>query len=465
MTSLSPAILSVIAPFAVLFSRPVWKNALTLIIGTILCRGKRTVCAALRIMGLSNETSFAKYHHVLNRVEWSPLLAAKILLGMLVSMIGSGNPLVMFIDETLERRKGAKIKAKGYYRDAVRSSKKIVVKSSGLKWLSLAISWRFPFSKRHLALPFMTVLEPSIKSDKIANKRHKTTLKWTIQMLMQVVRWLKNTPIILVGDGGFACGELAWRCLKLKICLITRLKINARLYDFPPEDKPGKRGRKKAKGAKLFSFKEMVGMPDLGWKDIIVEGYEKKKKRLKYISNVSLWGGDGFPPLPIRWVLVLDPEGELDPVPLMSTDLTISPEKIITFYIQRWNLEVTFEEVREHLGVETQRQWSDKAIARTTPILLSLYTIVCLIANRLQTERPIDVAQTAWYEKHDATFSDLVKAVRKILWKDNLIFRKHVSESFRENNKGLDEVIRGESDKIAPEMGWIGLLIEHLAAA
>ena len=206
-------------------------------------------------------------------------------------------------------------------------------------------------------------------------------------------------------------------------------------------------------------------MPDLGWKDIIVEGYEKKKKRLKYISNVSLWGGDGFPPLPIRWVLVLDPEGELDPVPLMSTDLTISPEKIITFYIQRWNLEVTFEEVREHLGVETQRQWSDKAIARTTPILLSLYTIVCLIANRLQTERPIDVAQTAWYEKHDATFSDLLKAVRKILWKDNLIFRKHVSESFRENNKGLDEVIRGGSDKIAPEMGWIGLLIEHLAAA
>ena len=111
MTSLSPAILSVIAPFAVLFSRPVWKNALTLIIGAILCRGKRTVCAALRIMGLSNETSFAKYHHVLNRVEWSPLLAAKILLGMLVSMIGSGNPLVMFINETLERRKGAKIKA------------------------------------------------------------------------------------------------------------------------------------------------------------------------------------------------------------------------------------------------------------------------------------------------------------------------------------------------------------------
>jgi len=379
-------------------------------------------------------------------------------------MAGGGNPLVFFIDETLERRKGPKIKAKGYYRDAVRSSKKVVVKTSGLKWLTLAVSWRFPFSERFFALPFMTVLEPSAKSDIVAKRRHKTTLQWTIQMLIQVVRWLKNTPVILVGDGGFACGALAWRCLKLKITLITRLKMNACLYDFPSADEPSKRGRKKTKGARLYSFKEMIEMPDLGWTEIVIEGYGQKKKKLKYISNVSLWGADGFLPVPIKWVLVIDPDGELDPVPLMSTDLTISSEKIIMLYIRRWNLEVTFEEVREHLGVETQRQWSDKAIARTTPILMGLYTIVCLICNRLQQECPIEVAQTAWYEKKDAAFSDLLKAVRKILWKDNLIFRKHIFESFQRNNKGLDEVI-GQGDKISQESSWIRVLIEHLAAA
>lgn len=465
MQFLSPAILSVLSPFSILFSRPVWSNALILLVGCILCRGKRTVCAALRIMGLSNESAFAKYHHVLNRVQWSPLHASKILLLMLVSMIGTENPLVMFIDETLERRKGSKIKAKGYYRDAVRSSRKCVVKSSGLKWLSLAVSWRFPFSARFFALPFMTVLEPSKKCDLLANRRHKTTLEWTIQMLIQVTRWLKNTPIILVGDGGFACGKLAWRCLKLKICLISRLKMNARLYDIPPAETCKRRGRRKIKGTKLYSFKEMVIMPDLGWKEIIIEGYGKQMKRVKYISNVSLWGGDGFLPVPIRWVLVVDPEGELDPLPLMSTDINLSPEKIIGLYVQRWNLEVTFEEVREHLGVETQRQWSDKAIARTTPILLNLYTIVCLIANRLQEERPIEVAQTAWYEKTDATFSDLLKAVRKILWKDNLFFRKHDFEAFRENNKGLDEVIGMKDGEMGSECSWIRILIEHLAAA
>lgn len=464
MPSLSPVIISFIAPFTILFSRPVWNNALTLFIGALLCKGKRTVCAALRVMGLSNETAFAKYHHVLNRVEWSLLSASRILLNLIVSMTGGKIPLVFFIDETLERRKGPMIKAKGYYRDAVRSSKKTIVKSSGLKWLTLAASWRFPFSERYFALPFMTVLEPSAKSDKIAKKRHKTTLQWTIQMLIQVVRWLKNTSIILVGDGGFACGELAWRCLKLRISLITRLKMNACLYDFPPLEAPGKRGRKKTRGAKLFSFKEMIGMPDLGWKEIIVEGYGQKRKRLKYISNVTLWGADGFHPVPIKWVLVVDPEGELDPVPLMCTDLAMSPEEIISLYIRRWNLEVTFEEVREHLGVETQRQWSDKAIARTTPILMGLYTIVCLICNRMHEESPIEVVQTAWYEKSDATFSDLLKTVRKILWKDNLISRKYIFESFLENNKGLDEVI-GEENGISPESSWIRVLIECLAAA
>jgi DDE superfamily endonuclease len=409
MPSLSPAILSIIAPFAILFSKPVWNNALTLFIGAILCRGKRTICAILRVMGLSYDVNFSKYHHVLNRVDWSTLSAARILLNSLVNLAGKENPLVFFIDETLERRKGAKIKAKGYYRDAVRSSKNVVIKSSGLKWLTLAMSWRFPFSGRYFALPFMTVLEPSAKSDKLAKRRHKTTLQWTIQMLIQIVRWLKNTPIILVGDGGFACGELAWRCLKLKISLITRLKMNAALYDFPPLDVPGKRGRKKTKGARLFSFRDMIGMPELGWTEIVVEGYGQKRKKLKYISNVSLWGADGFFPVPIRWVLTVDPEGELDSLPLMSTDLHLSPEKIVALYFRRWQIEVTFEEVREHLGVETQRQWSDKAIARTTPILMGLYTIVCLICNRLQEEQPIEVAQTAWYEKNDATFSDLLK--------------------------------------------------------
>lgn len=466
MPSLSRHILPFLLPFSVLFSQPVWENALTLLMGAILCRGKRTVCAALRVMGLSNDVCFAKYHHVLNRVSWPPLKGAQILFKMIISVLSPG-PFTLFIDETLERRKGPKIKAKGYYRDAVRSSKSITVKTSGLKWLVLSISLKLPFSARHFALPFMTTLEPSKKADLKACRRHKTTLDWTRQMLMQVIRWIGSTPFILVGDGGFASGDLAWFCLKHRICLITRLKMNSRLYDFPVEESAKRRGRKKTKGAKLFSFREMLQIPDLNWQEAVIPCYGGRGKRLRYTWHTSLWGVDGFHPVPIKWVLVRDPEGELDPIPLMSTDVTLSAERIIELYIQRWNLEVTFEEVREHLGVETQRQWSDKAIARTTPILMGLYTIVCLIANRIHEDEQIDVEQTAWYVKTEATFSDLLKSVRKALWMDNLISRKGIMERFRKKTieqQGIAWQI-DESSDVFQERFWIRELVEHLAAA
>lgn len=204
--------------------------------------------------------------------------------------------------------------------------------------------------------------------------------------------------------------------------------MNACIYNFPEEAPACKRGRKPKKGVRLISFKEMLKMEDLPWKEMEIAGYDGKERRMKYLTTTSLWGADGFHPVPIRWVLVADPTGEMDPLPLMSTDVTLTAVKIIELYIDRWGLEVTFEESREHLGVETQRQWSDKAIARTTPILLALYTMVCLIGHRLNEETPLLAEKAAWYDKEKVTFSDLLKAVRTVLWKDNLFFRKEFAD-------------------------------------
>ena len=123
-------------------------------------------------------------------------------------------------------------------------------------------------------------------------------------------------------------------------------------------------------------------------------------------------------------VLVVDPNGKMDPMPLMSTNPLLTPEQMIELYVDRWGLEVTFEETREHLGIETQRQWSDKAISRSTPILMGLYSLVCLMGNRLDQEKVLKVEETAWYHKKHATFSDMLRAVRMVIWKDNLILRK-----------------------------------------
>ena len=423
--SLSPVILTFIAPFAILFSKTNWKVAQTLLLGSIMCRSKRTVCGILRSLGLQNEKGFSKYHRVLNQVGWSSLHAAQILLNMLLKLISSGSRPKIFIDETLERRKGKQIKAKGYYRDAVRSSKSITVKTCGLKWLVMAISIRFPFAKRAFALPFLTVLQPSKKCDKENKKRHKTTLQWTCQMVKQLIRWLPNIPFILVGDGGFASGSLAWLCLKNNIALVSRLKMNARLFAFPEEIK-GKKGRKSKKGSRLCSFKAMLEMGNLIWNEVEIIGYGGEKKKVRYITNTALWGVEGCDPVPIRWVLIVDPEGKLAPLPLMSTDVSLSAIEILEMYIERWGIEVTFEETREHLGVETQRQWSNLAIQRTTPVLMATYSLVTLIANQMHGTQEMEKENTAWYQKKCSTFSDMLKAVRKQLWIDSSICRKMV---------------------------------------
>lgn len=432
MSSLSPGILSVLLPFSVLFSKPSWKKALILVCGTLLCMGKRTVCSALRAMGLNNETAFSKYHQLLNRTEWSSLKAAKILFFMLLTLVRG--PVVLLIDETLERRKGKKIKAKGYYRDAVRSSKSQVVKTSGLKWLVMALSVRLPFIPRALALPFLSVLQYSKKCDAQCKRRHKTTLKWSGQMIRQIRKWVGQTKqIILVGDGGFAAGQLASDCIHLGVSLVSRLKMNAALFAFPPLSQTGKRGRKPLKGHRLKNFKQILELTNLSWQEKEIVGYSGVKRVVRFLSMTCMWGADGSTPIAIRWVLVVDPTGVMDPLPLMSTDLLIAPEKIIELYIDRWSLEVTFEESREHLGIETQRQWSDKAIARSTPILLGLYSVVLMMGQRLHQENLLQVGKTAWYPKKHVTFSDILRVVRMEIWRENLISRKAKTDASWEN--------------------------------
>jgi hypothetical protein len=428
--SLSSPIVAVLYPFRVLFSKTsnsAWHCALILLMGAILCRGKRTVTGVLRAIGLGHDSGFSKYHRVLNSLEWSAKEGSQILLKLLLTISGQERPVIL-IDETLERRKGKKIRAKGYYRDAVRSSRSKPVNTTGLKWLVMALSFRFSFAKRAFALPFFTVLEPSERCMKKQGRRHKTTLDWSIQMVKQLVFWAPKIPFILVGDGGFACAKLAWTCLKYDIALVSRLKMNARIYDFPEEVPAGRRGRKPKKGERLITFKEMIGREDLGWEAAYIVGYDGNRKKIKYLTNTSLWGTDSFGPVPIRWVLVVDPTGEMDPLPLMSTDVSLTAIRIIELYVDRWGLEVTFFETREHLGVETQKQWSDKAIARTTPVLLSIYTMVCLIGHHLNEDSPIIPEKAAWYEKKVVTFSDILKKVRETLWMDNLFFWKDFSD-------------------------------------
>jgi hypothetical protein len=428
MPILPPEIIQAIRPFAQVFSERVWDWAQVLLVGAILAPGKRTVTAALRVMGLKDEKQYQNYHRVLNRAKWSSLQASRILLGILVSvLVNVGVPVVVAADETLERRWGPKIKEKGIFRDAVRSSKRYTVYSSGLRWVSMMLlvsvpctcrTGQVPWSQRTQALPFLTVLAPGEKTNVANGKRHKTSIDWIGQMIGAVRRWLPKKMLVLVTDGGLTAVKLGLRCARYAnpVTYVSRLRLDAVLHDPPGPQPQGKRGPKPKKGKRQPALKTVLLDPSTQWTKCEIDWYGGQRRIIEIATGTALWYTPGYDPLPIRWVLVRDPLAEFEPTAFFATNQAAAPLQILAWFIMRWNVEVTFEEARAHLGVETQRQWSDLAITRTTPALLGLFSLVTVLAHRLTENRPFPVRSAAWYVKTEPTFSDAIALVRRHLW-------------------------------------------------
>src|SRR3990172_276189 len=236
MLTLPPVIMKLLNPFVPVFDKRTWEKVQVLVAGAVLSPGKRTVSSALRVLGLDDRLDFGKYHQVLNRAVWSPLEVSKILLQLVVRRLCGGGPVVMGIDEHIERRRGKKIKAKGIYRDAARSSDSHFVKASGLRWISLMVLCWIPWANRTWALPVLTALAPSERYHEHRGKPHKVITDWARQMIKQVRRWLPDTPLVVVGDSTYAVLDLLHACQTLlnPVTVIARLRLDAALYEPAP---------------------------------------------------------------------------------------------------------------------------------------------------------------------------------------------------------------------------------------
>jgi hypothetical protein len=411
-----PVLVSLMAAFRSLFTAPVWDHVLVLVTGAILTPGKRTVSAVLRIMGLSQAADFALYHHVLSQAHWDSRAVARKLLSLILERFLSDGPVIIGIDDTIERRWGKKIAARGIYRDPVRSSHGHFVKASGLRWLSFMAMVPLPFANRRWALPFLTILAPSQRYNETHHHRHKRLADWARQGILQIKRWLPNRLIVIVADSTFAAIELI-AAVRRHVCFVTRLRLDANLFEPPPPRRPGQRGRSPKKGRKLPKLAQVLANPATVWTSIMMsQWYGGKRCQLDFATATAIWYHHGLPPLPIRWVLVRDPAGIRKPQAFLCTDLNATPAAILGWYVHRWSIETTFQETREHLGVETQRQWSDRAIARTTPALLGLFSLITLWAAEAKATFTLNVTTAAWYAKQQPTFSDAIATVRRVLW-------------------------------------------------
>jgi hypothetical protein len=369
-------------------------------------------------MGLADSKHFTNYHRVLNRARWSPWILSKLLLGLIIRLfVPTGTSLILVIDDTLERRRGRKIKYKGWFRGPIRSTVKHVSKSLGIRWLCLAVLVPVPWSQRWWALPFMTVPALGPKTSAKLKKRHRTLVGWAMMMIGKVRHWQPEREIVLVGGGSYAAVVLIQRCQRLKqpVKLVSRLRLDACLHDFPGPRPKGKRGPTPKKGTRQPSLAARLTDPKTRWQTLKIPWYGGGEKEVDMVTGVSLWYRHGLDPVPIRWVLLRCPEGSFKPEAFFCSDTHVSARHIIIWFIARWNIEVTFEELRAHLGFETQRQWSDKAIERTTPCLFGIFSLVVLMAKVLYSDS-LPIRRASWYPKKEATFSDALAAVRSHLW-------------------------------------------------
>jgi len=414
--SLSPESLLLLQPFTEVFTRPTLCHMRTLMYGTVLASGRRTVATALRAMGRGDERHFTTYHRVLNRAVWSPFPLSRILLGLLImTFLAPDAPLILLIDGTLERRWGRRIAYKGRFHDAVRSQSGHVVTSEGIHWVCLMLLVAVPWCQRRWALPVVSVPTLTPATSAKLGKRHRTTIQAAQLLIALVRRWVPEREIILVGDGGFAAASLGHTCRRLRVRFVSRLLLTAQLYDPVPPQHKGKPGVKPKKGPRQLKLTQRLTNRATSWLSQEIPWYAGQQLKMDLLTGTALWHRDGEDPLPIRWVLLRDPSGKRSPFALFCTDSTVPMLQIITWYVSRWTIEVTFEEVRTHLGLETQRQWSTRAIARTTPCLLGLFSFVVLLAHALHPDY-LPTRQAAWYPKAEPTFVDALAAVRRHLW-------------------------------------------------
>src|SRR3954454_17041862 len=307
-------LLPILETFRPEFTPRTWARVVTLILGSILARGRRTVAAALRQMGLQADPHFSSYHQVFNRAAWSHRkVARRLLSAVIAAFVPEGVGLTFAIDETLERRWGKKIRIRGHYRDPLASSKERSVSASGIRWIVLALVVTVPWAKRPWALPILSLPAPTPKVSLKLGRRHKTVAERARQMVACLRRWLPMADLTVVGDSAYSVIELGLASRRRAVRLIAPLRADARRFNPAPERVPGTVGRPRVAGDRLPNLAVVLAAPRTAWSAVAVRWYDGADRALETAGGTALWYHNGFEPLPIRWVLVRDPAGRLEP--------------------------------------------------------------------------------------------------------------------------------------------------------
>ena len=446
MLSFPSAARALFMSFCVAFSQPTARRMAGLAFGAILSSGRHTVTGMLTSAQCVVSGHYSDYHRVFSRASWSLWVLGKLLARAILAWVPDDEPVVVAIDDTTAQHRGKRVYGKGCHHDAVRSAHKQIVFKWGHRWVVLAVMVKCPFARRRWALPVLVALYRTEELDRKEHRQHKTPPDLARQLIAVLIHWFGARRFVFLGDGGYASHELAAFCQRHQTTLVSRFHKDANLYAPPPMRRPGRNGRPRLKGRKLASPERVVRRSRL--KKTTVEWTSGTTRRVGLASGTGHWykGGQGL--VEVRWVFVHPLEGRHRDEYFYATDVRLSAEEIVGYYTRRWSIETTFQEMREHLGFETTRQWTAKSVLRTGPWLLGLFSVVCLIFAEHSRTHKVKMGQRPWYHKTEPTFSDALATVRELIWSETLLKQSP-------GNKGVK--------KLAPHLRK--MLLHHLAAA
>lgn len=417
MRTIPQAAEPLIRDFADAFTRPTYIRFVILLFAAILVTGRRTVTNLLRTAQALAPGHPSSYHRVLSKRRWSSWRLARALAGFILDHWVADGPVQTCGDDTVDEHRGKKVYGKACHRDAVRSTHSYTAYRWGHKWVVLAILVEFPFSRRLWALPILVALYRSKEWNQEHGRRHKTPSELMRQLLAVLLHWFPRRKFVFSGDGGFGTHELARFAHRHRSCLtlVSRFYPDANLYAPLPAVKGKRNGRPRKKGRKLAAPAEVVKRSRRS--RLTVDWYGGGRRRIEVVSDTGHWYESGKGLVPVRWVFVHDCTGTHRDEYFFTTDLAMTPKMIVETFTGRWNIETTFQEMRDYLGLETTRGRTKNTVLRAAPCLFGLYSVIALLYAQLPARRT-DNAVILWPGKTDRTFSDAITAVRRWLWTD-----------------------------------------------
>ncbi len=420
--------------FAPAFSQPSFANFSTLITGWVFCMGRRTVTGLIIAAGAIGEKHFSCYHRFFSRAKWDLDSLGRIVLGLALHFVPKDAVILLAADDTLARKTGKRIWGAGMHHDPLRSTRRKHFFSFGHSWVVLSLVIELPFAKgKCFALPFLFRLYRKKKKKlppgrpkgerkqcgEATAKEYRTRPQLASEMLAIAAEWLPGRRIRVVGDSEYS-GKSVSRSLPEGTDLVGRMPMNAALYDKPGPRKPHQRGPNRKKGERLPNPAELAASRKVKWTKTTVDIYGRTVK-IWLKTMQALWYGSAGE-RPVTMVVTRDPSGKWRNDCFFTTDLTMTPVEIIETIAKRWALEVTFRDAKQCLGFEEPQSRTSKAVERTAPVAMVLYSATVLwyaragraLRERWFPERP-------WYSRkkrrnRTASFAVCLATLRQASW-------------------------------------------------